>query len=639
MTESEQQEARPGEDQPGEPPKKKKRTRIFRWEGIVPFLVVLALLGWGWVLFADKIVQDSLSEGATKALGTEVDVRNLDLDIRQTSIRIARLEIADPFDRYRNLVDAGPIFIDLERDPLLEKKIVIRSLRIENVKRGTKRETPAEPASRSSYVAQTLLELNRFTSQFNIPVLQLLPLDTIRALVLDPRQLGTVQAATRLAATADSVRDAVRLAVDTLRIPATVDSAQVLYEKLRSASPRQLGIAGTRQLIEETRATLRSLDAAKRRLEAVKSGVELGANTLRDGVQDIDSARKADYAFARGLLKLPTFEGPEIGKALFGEPSLSRFEQAVYYAKLAEKYMPPGLRPRPQTGPERLRASGVTVRYPRPQELPSFLLRRGDIDLAIADPSGKLAKYTLAVADLTTDPALLGRPLRFAARRSAEGSAVASLRLAGVSNHTGAVVRDSVAMVAQGVKLPGFTLPGLPVRLEPGAGVTGLTFTMRGDQVRARWELAARNVTWLTDTASAQGQNLIKSLVTRALVGIPELTLAADLSGTMQKPSFHVSSNLDEVIRERIRAIFGEELAKAEARARAAVDRIVAQKSAEVKQKADSIATEAEARVAEAQERLEEYRTRLDERVKELTRGLAELPKLPDVKLPTIPRP
>jgi uncharacterized protein (TIGR03545 family) len=420
-----------------------------------------------------------------------------------------------------------------------------------------------------------------------------------------------------------------------------VDSAQALFEKLRVANPRQLGIAGTRQLIEETRATLRTVDAARRRVEAVKAGVLGGATLLRSGLLDVDSARKADYAFARNLLKLPTFEGPEIGNALFGKPSLERFEKAVYYAKLAEKYVPPGLNPKAQPGPVRLRAAGTTVRYPRARELPSFLLRRGDIDFTMADARGGVARYTLGMADLTSEPALHGRPARYAARRTASGggSAIASLRLAGVSNHAGRVPHDSMVALADGVRLPGFAIPSLPLRLEPGSGASGLTFVMRGDQIRARWEIAARQVSWITDSSAARSQNKIQELVTRALVGIPTLTLAANLSGTVRAPKIQVSSNLDEAIRQRVRDIFGEELAKAEARVRAAVDRIVAQKTAEVRVKVDSVAVEAEKRIDEAEAKLEEQRARLDERVKELTKGLAEIPKLPAVKLPSIPRP
>lgn len=631
-----------GTPQPSPPPSpdpapRRRRPRIFRWEGFIPFVLLLAVLAWGWILFSDRIIQSTLSEAATKALGTQVDVHGLKLTMATTTLKLARVEIADPFDRTRNVLDAGPIVVELERDPLIERKVVVRRLTIRNARQGTRRATPAKPVKGPSFAAQTMRELNRFTSQFKVPVLRLLPLDTIKSLVLDPKQLGSVQTAIRLAATADSVRDGLKLAVDTLRVQQTIDSVQATWERLRVASPRTLGVAGTRQLLEETRATLRAVDNAKRRVEAVKVGVTRGVATLREGVGNLDSARKADYAFARGLLKLPTFEGPEIGNALFGKPSIEKFEKAVYYARLAEKYVPPGLKPRPQPGPGRLRAAGTTVRYPRPKELPAFLLRRADLDFTMAGARGGEARYTLAIADVTSDPALLGRPARFAARRSASGGAVAQLRLWGVSDHAGSVPRDSMVMLASGVKLPGFNLPGLSTRLEPGAGASGLTFVMRGEQLRARWELAAREVRWIPDTAGTRGQNRIQQLVVRALTGIPTLTLAADLSGTMKAPQVRVSSNLDEAIRERVRAVFGEELAKAEARARAAVDRIVAQKTAEVREKVDSVATEAEARIADAESRLEEQRVRLDARVRELTKGLAELPKLPSI--PRIPRP
>lgn len=628
------------------PPAPKKRVRIFRWEGIIPFAIVVAMLVAGFRLFADRIITSTITEAATKVLGTEVDITGLHLDILAPSLTIAKLEIADPFDPMKNLIETGAIVVNLDRDPLLEKKIVINTLAVRNVTTGTRRARAATPVKGQSFAAETMRELNRFTAQFKVPLLKLVPLDTIKSLVLDPKQLGTVKSALALYSRADSVRDGVRSRFDSLRLKQTLDSAEVTVAKLRAASPANLGIEGTKALVEETRATLRSLDAARARVVNLRTGVETGVATLKAGVVDLDSARKADYAFARGLLKLPTFEGPDLGNALFGQPTIEKFQQAVYYAELAKKYVPPGLLPKPEPGPVRLRLAGSTIRFPKAREYPSFHVKRADFDFSMADAQGRVATYTLGAADITSEPALLGKPTLFAARRSAQGTGVASLRLYGVSDHRSRVPRDSMVAIADGVKLPKFPLPGLPLTLDLRTGQSGLTFLMAGDRVRGRWELNARQLSWIQD--SSRATNKIQEFVSRALVGIPTFTLAADLDGTVAQPRIRVATNLDESIRDRVKAVFGEELRKAELKAREAVDRIVAEQEAKVRAKVAEVSDEANARVADAQvkldeqqARLEEQRAKLEELVKQKTGGLLELPKskLPSVRLPSIKRP
>jgi hypothetical protein len=82
-------------------------------------------------------------------------------------------------------------------------------------------------------------------------------------------------------------------------------------------------------------------------------------DSLQAGVAAIDDARQEDYAFARNLLQLPSFEGPDIGSALFGKVTIEKFQQAVYWSTLARQYAPPGLLPKESPGPKRMRRSAL----------------------------------------------------------------------------------------------------------------------------------------------------------------------------------------------------------------------------------------------------------------------------------------
>src|SRR5690606_39077905 len=160
-----------------------------------------------------------------------------------------------------------------------------------------------------------------------------------------------------------------------------------------------LGISGTRQAIADVRRTLGELQAAKQRVEDLDRSTRAGLTLLRTGVGAVDDAREADFAFARGLLQLPTFAAPDIGNAVFGDVTIDRVQQLVYWSGLAQAYLPPGLDPRRKPGPRRARASGTTVRFVQSRSYPSFLLRRGDLDLTIGGDGIASGTYDLAVAN------------------------------------------------------------------------------------------------------------------------------------------------------------------------------------------------------------------------------------------------
>jgi hypothetical protein len=200
--------------------------------------------------------------------------------------------------------------------------------------------------------------------------------------------------------------------------------------------------------------------------------------------------------------------------------------------------------------------------------------------------------------------------------------------------------RDVVSATASGVKIPGFALPLLPYRAEPGRGTSELRMVLEGQQVQAHWAVRSGEVSWpVTDSARARSLNYMETLLARVITGVGELSLEAELEGPVSKPELRVRSNLDRQLADRLKAVAGEELARAEAKVRARVDEIVEEKSAPVRARVNALRDDAQQRIDDARARLEEERSRLDERLKALTAGAVKLPGLPEIPgLPGVPK-
>jgi len=618
----------PASGGPGAPPPRRARTRIFRWEGIIPLVLGLALLFLGWMFFAERIIRNTITEAGTKALGAQLDIAELKLHPLSTSLELRGVALADPYDRNRNLFEIKVVRVALDAEPLFEKKIVITNFTLGDIATGTKRATPASAVTGQGFAPKALAEMQRFAKQFNVPLLSLVPIDTLKALLLDPTQLKSVQKALAVAQQADTLKQAIESQYAQLRIQETVDSSRALVGRLQGTNVRTLGVDGARKAIDDVRRTTARVDSAKRRVDALLLAARRGLDSLQAGVGAIDDARRDDYAFARGLLKLPSFEGPDLGSAVFGRVTIDRFQQALYWTSIAKQYAPPGLLPKESPGPKRLRRAGATVHFIEAKAYPQFWLQRADVNAAVTN--GSLAgTYAFAARDVTSDPAIVGRPMLFALRRAATRSDVDSVRVAGSLDHTGAVIRENVTAQAAGIALPTISIPSLPYSMAWGRGSSELRIALNGEQLSGRWSVHSPKVTWQLDSVNARKLNTMESLVARVLTGINTLDLTADISGTLERPSLAIKSNLDRQLSEQLRNVAGQELAKAEARARAQVDRIVAEKSAPVKAKVAELRADAEARVADARTKLDEEKKKLDERLKALTSGAIGLPRIP----------
>ncbi len=579
--------------------------RIFRWRAIGPLLLFTLLGAVLWVLLADRIARRSAEAIGTAIVGAKVEIQDLHIDLANGDVTVRGLTVASPHQALKNLLQADELVVDIDVLPLLEKKVVIDRLAANGLRFGTPRQTDGRTGGQAGGVSGRILaETRRWSEQFQVPALQLAT-GKIDVGTLDPRHLSAIPAAQALTTRVDSSRRAWQAEVEGLRVGPTVDSATATLARLRTARATDLAA------LNDARRAIDRVKQARGRVTALDRSVTAGIAALRAGVAGLDSAKQRDYAFARSLLKLPSLDAPEIGLALFAPTAVAQFERALYWTELARAHMPPGLLPRADAGPQRARRAGATVRFPREHALPGFLLRTAELSFQL-DPTAPAPKrYAGRITGLTSDPALYGRPTLFDA--SAPGVSAGAML-----DHVHATLRDTAGAAVQGVRLPVFPLPSLPVRLDPGQGTVQLGFALRGDTIRARWAVRSTHVVWARD--SAAGGSRVADLLWRTLSGISVLELEAGVTGTLTAPRLSVRSNLDAAIAARLREMAGTEVAAAERRLRAEVDRQVDPAIAPARARVTALQNEITGRLAQQRAKLDQAQKDLEARLRELTR-------------------
>jgi F0F1-type ATP synthase membrane subunit b/b' len=110
--------------------------------------------------------------------------------------------------------------------------------------------------------------------------------------------------------------------------------------------------------------------------------------------------------------------------------------------------------------------------------------------------------------------------------------------------------------------------------------------------------------------------------VWRVVSGISQLELTAELSGTIGQPALHVRSNLDQAVSDQLRAMVGEEVAAAEARVRAMVDRFADEQVAPVQAKVARVKAEVTERLQQQRQALDTAQQQVEQQIRRLTRGL-----------------
>ena len=584
--------------------------RLIRWKAIAALLCFAACFALLWVLLADRLLRESTEEAASEALGTQVDIGRLRILETEAAVELGEFQMADPFDRGRNLVEFDSLRLDLDPLPLIDSKLVVEQAVLTGMRFNVPRRTPAREYQTG--MAQQVMSLVRdFTKQFDVPLLSLLPVDTLLAVLGDPGQLKTVRAAEAFTAQADSGRAAIERGYAGLRLSATLDSSKALAERLGRVDVRDVNAA--RRAATDLRRGIDTLTKAKERVVALERTAKAGLDSLHAGLRALELARQQDYAFARSLLKLPSFSGPDLSRAIFGAISIDRFQQALYWASIARRYAPPGLLPREDPGPQRMRRAGTTVRFPLGEEVPGFLLKRAAFSFGAGGAESRNVAFRLDAADITSDPTLTRRPMTFAGQGRVGIDTPIQVRVGGALDHTTQRMRDSAAATVQGIPLPDFHVPGLPFAAALDRGSVGLDFRLDGDRIHGSLSLATTGITWRSD--SGRVLNSKEQLLARVLEGVADLDVRAQVGGTIAAPTLAISSNLGDVLAGRMRAIVGEEAAKVEAKLRAQVDAEVGPRIAAARQQVAEIQAQVDAQVRSAQAQLDTQKRVLQDRL------------------------
>ncbi|MDX2191802.1 MAG: TIGR03545 family protein [Gemmatimonadales bacterium] len=616
---------------------------LIRWKAVLPMALVTALVAVFWLFFLDETVRRLIERQGTAALCAKVELRRFHLTLKGLQVELEGLRVTDPVAPMRNMFELEQAVADLEWPPLLEKKVRVRELAARGMRFGTARPASgAVPDCRQSPPGVVGQLVDDWVRAVPRPSLDLGGLSRLQQLpTLRPDSLATVRQAKAVIALGDSLKRAFEADVRAADPRPTIDTAKALVQQVKAFDPKRLDVAGAARLAQQARGTIQQVQARKRQVDALGRSVETRLDSLRRGVAGLERAKQQDLAFAKSLVQLPSLDMPSVSAALFTDIALERLKPMLYWVNLAEQYVPPGLDPRRRRGPDRLRLAGTTYEFPRAARYPTFLLDLGEATLEVGGVSAASGAYRARVEHASTEPALVGEPLRFLAERTDAAKGPRELRVSATVDRRGATPRDTVAALLDGLQLPSATIAPVGATLGFGTGRVTIGLSRVGDRLAGQWRVDAQGVTW-TRTSTVDAAEAARfgtrawgeALLWRTVSSIRDVTIDARIAGSLAKPELAISSNVGDQVSAGLQRALGAEVAKLEAQLRAEVDRAVQAKLAEARSRL-TVLDDAKARLAAQGIELDGLERELDAQVKRLTGGVApgiRLPKLPGLR-------
>ena len=539
-------EARKGQARPP-----KKRSRIFRWQGILVFLVLCAVAAAAWALFLDRAVERTIERTGTAVVGAKVELDKADVSLSPLGLTLLGLKVTNPGAPMTNAVEVGRIAFHMDGPNALRRKVIIEEMSVEDVRLNTPRKTSgAVAATEGQTPLQQLAELPSFV----IPNVK-------EAFEKEKGDLRSLKLLAGAAADGEAMRARWDGKLGELKAAADVDKYQKRFDELKAKTGKASignllgGAKDVAALQKQVRADIQTVTDAKKAFAADLAALKKVAAETPAAVKD-DARRLVDkYSLTPSGLA-------NISRMLFGAKIAGSVQSALRWNERLSPFIErfkENVKGKEVITP--LRAKGRDVRFREDRPLPDFLARLAKVSVSL--PQGI---FTGRIENLTSEQDVLGQPLKFSF--SAENlKGLRSAALEGTFDRVDPAARKDVLNLrlrgyeARDVKL--VESAGLPVSLKEGLADLDISATLEKGNLAARITAGVRSARLAVEKFEERPglAGRVDAAIRNALAGVTSLSLTAEVSGTPENFDLKVRSDVDEVLRSAVGALVRDQMA------------------------------------------------------------------------------
>lgn len=604
-------------------PKKQGPVRI---EAIVPLAIVTGLIVLYFTLFFDTHLRRGLEYGATLANGAEVDIGKLDTSLWKASVVVADIEMTDPGLPDRNRVQIGAVNFRMLWDALLRGKVVIDEASIIDVQVDTPRKSagrvlPVKQSKDGEGYGDKVLAQAKDEFSGNV-------LGDLAAIASgsDPKE--------QLAAMGADLKSSAQIA----GMQKSLDEKNQQWQARMAAMPKgedfsalQHRLASLKldnlQDAAQIQASLQELGSIRNDFDAKSGSVREAGTALtadlaasRGSFTGLDKIVKEDVRSLQARMHLPSLDTRTLSRALFGMDVLGKMQQARGYMDQARSYIPPKSEKKDAI-PVHERKKGRDYVFGKTSSYPRFWLRKALISSRLQGGASALSGEIL---DVTTDPALVGRPLVATIKGDFPQQGISGIKAELVINHISTVPVERLVMEVGRYAVAGRSLvnsPSVGLGFSKAEGSAKFAAQLRGDDVDVRMSNRFTQVTFETRAQSA----VVREMIAASVAGLDAVNLDAQVTGTWSDLDWRLSTNLADALERGMRRYLQGKMDEASARIETLVNGKIAEqrkrlyaRQGEIESALRSGLAERQAQIDKLRAELDAARNKLDERKKAL---------------------
>ena len=373
-------------------------SRLFRWQGLVVFTTIVALLGIFFYIFAETLIKKGIEKSVGWSLGAEVNVEKVTLTYSPINISVDNFQATDAQQPTHNLVNFKKASAGFELWQYFFGKIIINDLSIDGLAFNQKRKAVGEV-----YLAQVQSEEELAQSENSLlPALDVSLPDT--QTLLSDSNLLTVKQAKTLKQSYQIEKNKLKALKADLPNKAKIESYQKRLKALGKIKVKSLDdIVKIKKQFDQIKSEFK---VDKKLIKQAKLQLEQTKKLMAKQVSLMKNAPKQDWQNIEKKYQLDQIDAEDFAHILFGNQAREYYQTAeMIYNKIK-----PYLDKNKTEKDEKLKqiaqqsSTGRFIFFEEEQPLPSFLVKNAQISMQL--PQGD---FSLVIEELTHQHWLRGK--------------------------------------------------------------------------------------------------------------------------------------------------------------------------------------------------------------------------------------
>lgn len=524
-----------------------------RWQGLLIFIAVMALVLVFWFLFVDKIVKSSIEKVGTAIVGAKVELKDADLSLIPLGLTLDTLKVTNPNEPMKNAVEFKKAVVAIDFGKLLMRKVIIDEMSLNCIQFNTDRKYSGaiKKTTKSKEIEEKETEKKRLT--LKLPSLEIPDVK----MIIQNENLETLQAIQKLKEDIENIKAEWQKNLNSLPDKKKLESYKERIDNLKSSSK---GIGAIFGKATEAASLKKEIETDISQLKQSLNNFKSQKEDLKAKIESLKNLPEKDIARLKGKYGLSGDFAQNFTKLLFGEKVSDYLNTAMYWYKKLSPYLESGEeKVKKEEEPKKIRAKGVDVAFKEYNPMPDFLITKSSADMIIA---GNILAGE--IMNITSSQKILKKPLTFnfdaKELKDAKG-----IKITGKIDHITSKSNDTFKANLEGVKLDNLKLldsKDIKILMEKALVSMSLDVNIKGDNLDATINANIGSVSF----SGMSEKEIISNILNEALGEITKFNLQAKISGKTDDYKLSISSDMDNIMKTAMDKVIKNQMAEFEKR-------------------------------------------------------------------------